>query len=144
MANYCMVTLHIEGKIPKKKIKEFKKEVYDYCDYDITDGVDGCYTTLNFGVKWSADCWLSHFDIKEFFGERNWELISTETSTGFSEHVYDIDDCYDYSETDYTEIYAEDLVDKTYDEIIEEYGIDPNDIQDECYCVGGYDFEYIY
>ena len=138
MANYCDVELHLDGKVSKTKIKKFKKEVCRVFDSDVTE--QG--TVILFEVKWSAESWLSQFDIDDFF-KLDWELVSTNSADHFTEHIYNVNDTYDYSSREYDEIYVEDICDKTYDEIIEEYGIDPEEIKDDYMELGKYEFEFL-
>lgn len=139
MADYCDVELHIDGKVSKTKLKKFKEEVCSVFDSDVTE--QG--TVILFEVKWSAESWLSQFDINEFF-KLDWELVSTSSAGHFTEHIYNVDDTYDYTSREYTEIYVEDICELTYDEIMEEYGIDPEVIKVDDYLeLGKYEFEYL-
>lgn len=138
MANYCDIELHLDGKVSKTKLKEFEKEVCRvYESY-----VDKKSTIILFEVKWSADSWLSQFDIDDFF-KLDWELVSTNSADHFTEHIFNVDDTYEYTSREYTEIYIEDICELTYDEIMKEYGINPDEIKDDYMELGKYEFDFL-
>lgn len=138
MANYCEVELRLDGKISKAKLKKFQNEIASWYDFQIKDNC----TRLNFEVKWSAESWLANFDIDKFFG-LDWEIVSTSSDDNFTEHIYNIDGVYHYESRDYIEIYTEDQLDKTYDEIMDDYGIYPEEIKDDFTPIGRYEFEFL-